>query len=145
MKPAQAAKEIEKLLREAERLGATPISAQLSSFLQELAACDGLKKKSTRRAGSSSPPRPPRARKDEAEVAKTIDELAAKLRGAFQSDERFEEVISRPEAQGLSKANVVVLYNRVFETKHKFPAKLTKPDLFEAIRKERIKRVRAGM
>lgn len=145
MTPAEAAKEITKLLQEAERRGMPAISADLHLFLQELAVCGGLKKKSTRRAGSSPSGRRPRGRKDEAEVAKTIDELAAKLKSAFQSDERFEEVISRPEAQSLSKANVVTLYNRVFETNHKFAAKLTKPDLFEAIRKERIKRVRAGM
>lgn len=144
MTPERAAAEILELLEEAKRLGGSSISTELENFLKELSACGGLKKKSTRRPGTSTP-RPTSRRKDPLQVAKTIEELAKKLRDAFQSDQRFEEVIRRPEAQGLSKANVVTLYNRVFETQHKFSAKLTKPDLFEAIRKERIKRVRAGM
>lgn len=78
-------------------------------------------------------------------MSKTIDELAAKLREAFASDSSFEEAINAPTVQKLSKSNVVTLFNRVFETSREFPKSLTKPDLFNAIRRERVARVRGGM
>ncbi len=77
-------------------------------------------------------------------MSKTIEELATKLRNAFESDSSFEAAINEPKVQKLSKPNVVTLFNRVFNTTRAFPKSLTKPDLFNAIRRERINRVRGG-
>lgn len=147
MKPGAAAAEIVALLEEAERLGGSKMSPELSEFLRELADSGGLKKSARRTRGTSTGgaggrvPRPPR---DEATMSKTIDELAAKLQSAFASDTSFEEVMNEPVVQKLSKPNVVVLFNRVFRTHREFPKSLTKPDLFNAIRRERVARVRGS-
>lgn len=77
-------------------------------------------------------------------MSKTIDELAQKLRDAFNSDDRFESALNDPRVQGLSKANVVTLYNRVFEEPRRLAKSMTKPEVFNAIRRERISRVRSG-
>jgi hypothetical protein len=76
-------------------------------------------------------------------TAKTIEQLAAKLRETFMSDASFEAAVSEAAASNLSKENVVQLYNRLFDTNRKFSKALTKPDLFNAIRRDRIARVRA--
>lgn len=76
-------------------------------------------------------------------MAKTIEDLAVKLRAAFDSDDQFERLLQEPHTQKLSKANVVSLFKSVFGTERPLGKSLTKPDMFNAIRRERISRMRA--
>ncbi|MEZ5972491.1 MAG: hypothetical protein R3C31_11830 [Hyphomonadaceae bacterium] len=75
-------------------------------------------------------------------MAKSIEELARKLRDAFESEAQFETVLKDPTTQALSKANVVTLYKKVFDVARPLSKSLTKPDVFNAIRRERINWVR---
>lgn len=75
-------------------------------------------------------------------MSETIQQLAARLERAFENDSNFEAAVSQAEASGLSKDNVVELYNRVFQTSRNFPKSVTKPGLFKAIRQDRLKKVR---
>ncbi len=75
-------------------------------------------------------------------MSKTIEELAARLREAFENQASFETVLTAPETQGLSKANIVTLYNRVFGSEQPLAKSLTKPEILNAMRRERINRVR---
>lgn len=143
MKPEQAAAEIITLLQEGERRGAPAPSAALTQFLRRLSESKNSatlapqqSNKLQKRVGSA------RARLSEAEMSSTIDQIAAKLRAAFPSDAAFEALITEPTVQSLSKPNVVALFNRVFDTSRTFPKAVTKPDLFNAMRRERISRVR---
>jgi FtsZ-interacting cell division protein YlmF len=151
MKPSQAAKEITSLAEASARLGGPEMSPELASFLEELAVSPGLKavRKAKRKDQGSSMRKAPRVgarskQHAESDMAKTIDELARKLRAAFHSDDQFESVLSDPEAQTLSKAAVVTLYNRIFEEARPIAKSMTKPEVFNAIRRERISRVRSG-
>lgn len=144
MKPEEAVREIVALLAELERLGGAVPSPALRKFLRSLEARN---KNNLELRSEGSPSRRPRVaaggKKDSALMAKTIDELASKLRENFMSDTAFEATVNEAAASGLSKDNVVALYNRLFETKRTFPRSATKPDLFNAIRRDRIARVRA--
>lgn len=149
MTPRQAAKEIVALLKEAEDV--TAPSAELRAFLDDLAKSPGLKKprvnRRTTAGGGTSVGTTPRVgertkRPTEVEMAQTIEELAKKLNDAFNSDERFEAVMTEVEAQPLTKSNVVTLYQRVFKSARAPSTSLTKPELFNALRKARIKQVR---
>ncbi len=151
MKPADAAKEILALAEASARLGGPAPSEALRTFLDELAVSPGLKavRKSTRTGKGDSASGATRVGtrakwSTEAEMSKTIDDLARRLREAFNSDDRFESVLSDPQTQKLSKANIVTLYNRVFEEPRPLSKSMTKPDVFNAIRRERISRVRSG-
>lgn len=77
-------------------------------------------------------------------MSKTIEELASRLRDAFQNQASFETVLRAPETQGLSKANIVTLYNQVFRPEQPLAKSLTKPEILNAMRRERINRVRGG-
>jgi hypothetical protein len=149
MKTAEAAKEILALLEEGARRGVASPSADLRLFLNELSASGGLKKprkvrKLTTKTGGSKGSTPrvgvrPK-RPTGVEMAKTIEELANKLRDAFESAASFETVLNDPQTQALSKANVVTLYNRLFDQQ---PApSMTKPEIFNAMRRERINWIR---
>lgn len=148
MKTSQAAKEIIALLEEASRRGASAPSEELRLFLNELATSGGLKKprkrKVTSKTGVSTGAKPrvgarPK-RPTGVEMAKTIEDLAKRLRDSFESASSFETVLNDPQTQALSKANVVTLYNRVFDQP---PAKsMTKPEIFSAMKRERINWVR---
>jgi hypothetical protein len=148
VKTSQAAKELIALLEEAQRRGATAPSDELRLFLNELAESGGLKKprkkKVTSKAGVSTVATPrvgarPK-RPTGAAMAKTIEDLAKRLRDSFENASSFETVLTAPETQSLSKANVVTLYSRVF---NQAPAKsMSKPEIFSAMRRERINWVR---
>lgn len=75
-------------------------------------------------------------------MLETIQQLAARLQRSFESDAGFEAAISQAEASGLTKDNVVELYNRIFQTSRSFPKSVTKPALFKVIRQDRMKKVR---
>lgn len=148
MNTSQAAREIIALLEEGRQRGATGPSEELRLFLGELAESGGLKKprkkKVTSSAGVSKVAKPrvgsrPK-RPTGAEMAKTIEELARRLRDSFENPSSFETMLNDPQTQALSKANVVTLYNRVFE---QTPSRsMTKPEIFNAMRRERINWVR---
>lgn len=144
MTPKQAANEILRLLAELEMLGGSSASPDLMKFLASLQA---RKERKVRLTGASdAAPKTSVAKRrvrDPAAMSKTIEELAAKLRTHFMSDAQFEVVMSEVANSNLSKDNVVQLYNAVFETDRKFGKSMTKPDLFNAIRRDRIARVRA--
>jgi hypothetical protein len=150
MKTADAASQIIALLKEGAARGTRPPSAELLAFLTELAVSPGLKKPrkkaetKNKKSSSGAAPRvgSRRKRPTEAEVSKTIEELAQKLRNAFENQASFESVLSAPETQALSKANVVTLYNRVFNPEEPLSTSLTKPEIFGAMKRERINRVR---
>lgn len=148
MKTSQAAREIIALLEEGRRRGASAPSDDLRQFLDELALSGGLKKPRKTKVSSKtgvSKTATPRVgarpkRPTGVEMAKTIEELAKKLRESFENPSSFETVLSDPQTQALSKANVVTLYSRVFEQP---PARsMTKPEIFSAMRRERINWVR---
>lgn len=86
----------------------------------------------------------PRPEKDEAAVAKKIDDLASRLRDAFPSDENFEKTVQDVESSGLTKSSVIELYKAVFGGGRSFPKSATKQSLLNAIRKDRIAKVRAA-
>ncbi|MBY0563718.1 MAG: hypothetical protein K2P58_05965 [Hyphomonadaceae bacterium] len=71
-------------------------------------------------------------------MAKTIDELAKALRDAFDNPTVFETVLNAPETQALSKASVATLYSRVFRSEQPPSRSMTKPELFRAMKRERI-------
>lgn len=148
MKTSQAAQELITLLEEGVRRGLPAPSEELRLFLSELATCGGLKKPRKRKVTSGtgvSKGAKPRVgtrpkRPTGAEMAKTIEELAQRLRDSFESSSSFEAVLNDPQVQALSKANVVTLYSRLFEQP---PAKsMTKPEILSAMRRERINWVR---
>lgn len=150
MKTADAAKQIIALLEENEARGGSSVSPDLRAFLEELAASPGLKKPrkksetKSRKTLVETAPRVGTGRKrpTEVEMSKTIDELAARLRSAFENQASFETVLTGAEAQGLSKANIVTLYNQVFQPEQPLSKSLTKPEILNAMRRERINRVR---
>ena len=148
MNTSQAAKELIALLQEGQRRGTPAPSEELQRFLSELSESGGLKKprkkKVTSKTGVSKAASPrvgARPKKPTgAEMAKTIEELAKKLRDSFENPSSFETVLNDPQTQGLSKANVVTLYNHVFEQQ---PSKsMSKPEIFNAMRRERINWIR---
>jgi hypothetical protein len=150
MKTSDAAKEIVALLEEGASRGVRRPSTELQNFLTEMASSPGLKKSrkksatKTSRTSSGAAPRVGTRRKKppEVDMAGTIEELARKLREAFENQASFETVLSAPETQALSKANVVTLYNRVFEPEEPLSKSLSKPEIFSAMKRERINRVR---
>lgn len=150
MKPSDAATEIHSLADELLARGGAAMSDDLRVFLAELSSISTLPvRKSTRSTARQSETKTRRVgtspkRPSKAEMSKTIDELAKKLRETFNSDDSFEKLLSDPVVQGLSKANVVDLYKRVFDAPRPLAKSLTKPDVFNAIRRERITRVRSG-
>lgn len=143
MKPTDAVAELKRLLKAGERLGAPAPSSELTAFLNALAELNGNKPLTSSAKGSAKRPRVGRKR-PEADVSKTIEELAQQLRNAFRNADEFEEVLARADTQGLTKPNVVQLFARTFQTQRKLPAGMKKSDLFNAFRRERINRVRTG-
>ena len=152
MKTREAAHQIIALLQEGATRGAPVASAELMAFLQELAESPGLKKprnklstKSRTTSPSSEPRARPRTPRKEVDMSKTIEELAARLREAFGNQASFENVLNAPETQGLTKANIVTLYTRVFGADQRLSKSLTKPEILNAMRRERINRVRGSL
>jgi hypothetical protein len=143
MTPKQASAEIEALLAELEARGGTRASNELREFLASLSKKNERKTRLTT-ANDASPNRVARRpARDPVAMAKTIEELAGKLRTHFMSDANFEAAMAEVANSNLTKDNVVKLYNAVFETDRKFGKALSKPDLLNAIRRDRIARVRA--
>lgn len=151
MKTSEAARQIIALLEEGVTRGVPAASAELMTFLEELAQSPGLKKSRkklstksrTTSLGSEArvkPRKPPK----EVDMSKTIEEIAARLREAFGNQASFETVLNAPETQGLTKANIVTLYNRVFGSEQRLSKSLSKPEILNAMRRERINRVRGA-
>lgn len=150
MTPSKAANEIIALAEELVRRGGPQMSPELREFVEQLGHTPGLKavRKSKRTDGKDSADARrvgSRAKRStEAEMSKTIDELAQLLRDSFSSDDRFERALNDPRVQGLSKANVVILFKRLFDDSRPPPKSMTKPEVLNAMRRERISRVRSG-
>jgi hypothetical protein len=143
MTPKQAATELKMLLDELRRRGGSAPSPELNSFLESLGRRNVRK---TRLSEATEPSREKVAKRrvrDPDAMAKTIKELAAKLRASFMSDLQFEAAVTEAAECKLTRDNVVQLYNELFETDRKFSKSASKPDVFNAIRRDRIARVRA--
>lgn len=119
--------------------------AELRSFAQALVETGDaqvadtlrlMKTREARRAESTTP----RRRRGPQDVSQGVKDLIAKLRSAFGDDSTFEQTVD--DASKLPKAAIVEVYNGLFETSKKFPKSVTKPDLLNALRRERIARVR---
>lgn len=139
--------EIEKLLRELELRGGPSPSDELVKFLKQirvnplLGKSDKPSNKPPTRTTKKSESRRRRSPKD---VSGTISELADRLRANFKSDEDFEKSVKELADSGLTKANVVKVYNSVFDSEKTFPTKTTKAALLTAFRKDRIAKLRAS-
>ncbi len=145
MTPKQAAAELQQLLGELKRLGGSSPSPELTAFLSSFGKRNVRKEPLSVDAGPSESTRVarrPRVRDPEA-MARTVEDLARKLRAAFRSDAQFEAVISEASKSDLTKDNVIKLYNVLFETNRRFGGS-TKPQVYNAIRRDRIARVRAS-
>lgn len=142
------ADEILALAKRANEAGLPPLSDDAVDLLCRLsdgrARIAAIKKSETEsprsRAGSRATARPG-ARKERKAV--NIDELAGRLRTAFNSDADFRALMNTPDVQGLKKDNVVALFSRVFEDARPLSKKLALPDMFSAFERERIKSVRS--
>lgn len=152
MKPADAARELSRIVVASQRLGGPAPSPELQRFLADLAKASGLdavKKTKTsegrQKAGGASRVGSRAKRANGATMSKTIEQLAQKLRDAFQSDEQFERALADPEMQTLPKASMVVLYNCIFDEPRPIAKSMTKTEVFNAIRRERIARARSGI
>jgi len=145
MTPKEAISELQQLLGELKRLGGPNPSPELEAFLRELGRRNVRREALGNDVGPSGGTRVARKRRvrDLEAMARTIEELARKLRAAFKSDAQFEAVISEASKSDLTKDNVIKLYNTLFETNRKFGGS-TKPEVYNAIRRDRIARVRAG-
>jgi hypothetical protein len=135
-----AIKEIKELLADGQRHGARAPSGELLAFLESASKqivkapfTDAQKTTARRRTE-------PRTRGRERDVSKTIEELAVKLRSAFNQANEFDKLLALPETQRLTKSNVVQLFKRTFEATPR--GDMTKPELFDAFRRERIRHVR---
>lgn len=147
MKRKELVSEIKELLRRLENLDGTRPSADLETFLKDLEnealtfkRDDASEKPKRKRAATKAA----RSRKDPDAVANTIADLAQRLRASFASDESFEANVQAVEASGLTKDAVVQVYNSVFGGNRTFPKSVTKQALLNAIRKDRIAKVRAA-
>lgn len=141
MKPSDAAEEIFSLLEEGTALGARAPSPALKEFLVSLA------ERSVSESLTGTPNKPSKAhtkrrQRPGADMSGTIEMLAKRLRDAFASDSQFEEVLADESTQQLTKPNVVLLYQRTFDSSRVLPKTMTKPELFNQFRRERINRVR---
>jgi hypothetical protein len=146
MNKQQAIKELNSLLSELENATGRRPSEGLRTFLSKLENSSfTISSKSTGKARRQKAPALRRgSRKDPEAVAQTIAELSARLKANFASDESFEQGVKALESSGLTKANVVKVYNAVFDTEKSFPKSVTKAALLNALRKDRIARVRAA-
>lgn len=145
MTPKQAVAELQSLLADLETRGGKMPSPELRAFLETLSkrnARNARLSSANESSGSKGVARK-RRRPDPQTMAKTVEQLVAKLNAAFMSDASFEKVVQEAASSDLTKENVVKLYNELFATERKFPKSATKPDLFNAIRRDRIARVRA--
>lgn len=138
--------ELRTLVSKAQEYDGSFPSASLETFLKglengSLRVSKQAPQAKTKRSASKPNSKPKR---DAETVAKTISELSLKLKEAFGSDDRFEQTVQAVESSGLSKENVIALYNSVFGAEKSFPKSVTKEALFNAIRKDRIAKVRAA-
>jgi len=138
--------ELRELASKAQALDGTTPSESLATFLKGLENGSLTVSKQTRdlKVKAKASPSKSRPKKDAETVAKTICELSSKLKATFSSDQSFEQTVQVVESSGLSKENVIELYNSIFETNKTFPKSVTKLALFDAIRKDRIAKVRAA-
>ncbi len=146
MHKRQAIRELYSLLNELEEATGRRPSEGLKEFLSKLENSSfTISSKTTGKTRRHKSPVPRRAsRKDPQVVAQTIADLTAKLKANFASDESFEQSVKALESSGLTKATVVKVYNAVFDTDKSFPKSVTKAALLNALRKDRIARVRAA-
>ncbi len=148
MKPEQAAEEILELLDELEHLRGRKPSKELVAFLSSMSSVNTpetiSKHPKQNRKAVAPKKRRPRKRKDPAAVAKTIQHLSIRLRENFSSDTQFEQSVQALAESGLTKANVIKVYNELFDTNKDFPKSVTKIALLKALRKDRIARIRAA-
>jgi Glu-tRNA(Gln) amidotransferase subunit E-like FAD-binding protein len=146
MNLSSISQELRTLVSKANEFDGSSPSAALETFLKDLEngslifSKDTAEAKPKRRASTSKA----KPKKDAETVARTISELSSKLRAAFTSDDSFEQTVQALETSGLSKENVIELYNSVFGANKTFPKSVTKQALFNAIRKDRIAKVRAS-
>ncbi len=147
---ASVKREIQMLVAELESLGGSRPSKKLKSALDSDA--DIVVKKSETRiprssasgySGDSIRATKPRKRGSE-DVAKSISEISARLRQAFESDASFEAGVRDLEASDLTKAHVIEIYRSVIGTSKTFPKSVTKAALLKALRKDRITKIRAA-
>ena len=151
MKIADISAELKRLLAEAKRAG---VSSELEGVVDKWLDVNSrssltLKQAETLLTGSSAPSKtqrgarkPPKPKRDPAAVSKTIEQIVATLSATFNNDMTFEASVKEAEDSSLTKDNVVAIYNQLFRTDKKFSKSVRKPDLFNAIRRERIARVR---
>jgi len=139
MNATEAAGETLKLLETLKALGGPSPSPELQSYLRK--ALGKSAQRSASPVGRSTSATAGR-KSGKTNMFETIQQLAARLERAFENDSGFEAAVSQAEASGLTKDNVVELYNRVFRTSRNFPKNVTKPGLFKAIRQDRLKKVR---
>lgn len=139
--------ELRELLGQLEALAGVKPSNALNAFLAQIESESlTFKKQNTsvksKRVGPTAVK--PRTKKDPEAVAKTIGELAARLKANFASDDSFEKTVQAVEDSGLTKEGVVQIYNSVFEVNRTFPKSTTRQALLNALRKDRIAKVRAA-
>lgn len=138
--------ELLELLRDGRRRGVREPSPELAALLVSLAKPSvNVSVGSGERSSSAARARVARPRKKRAKIdmSHTISDLAAKLRAAFDEATEFEQVLTDPLTQSLTKPNVALLYKETFKSERSLPNGLTKPELFNVFRRERINRVRA--
>jgi Glu-tRNA(Gln) amidotransferase subunit E-like FAD-binding protein len=139
--------ELRSLIAELKSLGGSAPSTVLLEFVEGLENSSlSISSKTARKSAttSRSPKKRAAKKQDPNAVAETIAELSTKLKEAFRNDESFEQTVQRLEESGLTKANVIKVYNAVFDTNKSFPKSVTKSSLLNTLRKDRISRVRAA-
>lgn len=138
--------ELRGLLDELKQSNGLVPSLALETFLKDLENGSLTVSAANRRLGTKSRASTLKSKpkKDPAAVAKTISELSSRLMATFGSDDSFEQTVQAVESSGLTKENVIELYNTVFGANKAFPKSVTKQALFNAIRKDRIAKVRAA-
>jgi hypothetical protein len=138
--------ELRGLLAELEKSKGLVPSLALEIFLKDLenGSLTVMAAKKQLKTTSPASTSKSKQKKDPATVAKTISELSSRLRATFGSDDSFEQTVRAVESSGLTKENVIELYNSVFGANKAFPKSVTKQALFNAIRKDRIAKVRAA-
>jgi hypothetical protein len=142
--------EILKLVLELESLGGSQPSDRLRSVLES--DSDIVVKKPATRTKQTSPVTSDAAKvgartspkKDATKVTKTISEISTKLKQAFESDSSFEQGVRDLESSGLTKAHVAQVYKEVIGSSKTFPKSVTKEALLDALRKDRIMKIRAA-
>lgn len=142
--------EIQRLISELEARGGSKPSEALRAALDSDSDIVVKKpaSKTKQPSNSTTTSVPKRAkksnRKDASQVAYSISEITARLKQAFESDASFEAGVRDLETSGLSKAHVAEIYKEVIGSSKSFPKNATKDELLNALRKDRIMKLRAA-